>query len=297
MMMGRFQSVSRVVVLLSLLLISIVHAQEEKNVQHAAIRGAIRRTAARALQECDGDYTYCASSGECIQSWVTFCEPGGEPAAAASSSSESEDPEPVVSSSSESEDPEPVASSSSSEDVPAPTPVSSMDSPTFHPTVTDQPSDTFKPTYHPTVTDRPTRTHAPTTFLPTITPFPTHHPTVTDQPTFNPTVTDQPTRTHSPTFHPTVTDQPTTVVKPENCRLCDATDGFTNNSFRVSEWEYASCEEAAAYVYVSIDDYGYRGQCNFAKKAAYDAGCICEGYEPPAGGFKPADSNAMGDIP
>jgi len=288
-MMGRLQSVSRVVVLLSMLLISIVHAHEE-NVQHAAIRGAIRRTAARALEECDGDFTYCASSGECIEAWITFCEPGGEPAAAASaSSSESEDPEPVVSSSSESEDPEPVASSSSSEDVPAPTPVSSMDSPTFHPTVTDQPSDTFKPTYHPTTTDRPTRTHSPTTFLPTITPFPTHHPTVTDQPTFNPTVTDQPTNTHKPTFHPTVTDQPTTVVKPENCRLCDL-PGFTNNSFRVSLWEYASCEEAAAYVYVSIDDYGYRGQCNFAKKAAYDAGCICEGYEPP-------NSNAMGDIP
>jgi len=67
------------------------------------------------------------------------------------------------------------------EDVPTPTPVAAADSPTFHPTVTDQPSDTFKPTYHPTTTDRPTRTHAPTTFLPTIidaknvlTTFPIH---------------------------------------------------------------------------------------------------------------------------
>merc|ERR1712161_100162 len=70
--------------------------------------------------------------------------------------------------------------------------------------------------------------------------------------TFNPTVTSQPTRTQAPTFHPTVTDQPTTPMKPENCKLCDAEGSFTNNSFRAAEWEYASCEEAAAYVYVSM---------------------------------------------
>jgi len=92
-----------------------------------------------------------------------------------------------------------------------------------------------------------------------------------------------------------VTDQPTSVVQPENCRLCDATDGFTNGSLRVSDWEYASCEEAAAYVYVSIGDYGYPGQCNFAKKAAYDVGCICEGYEPPTDGFKPAVTTETGN--
>jgi len=168
--------------------------------------------------------------------------------------------------------------------------------------VTDQPSDTFKPTYHPTTTDQPTRTDSPTTFLPTITPFPTYHPTITDQPTnpppptFNPTVTSQPTRTQAPTFHPTVTDQPTTPMRPENCKLCDTEGGFTNKSYRAAEWEYASCEEASAYVYVSIEDYGFPGQCNYAKKAAFDAGCICEGYVPPSG-FKPADTTEMGAIP
>merc|ERR1712161_122864 len=177
-----------------------------------------------------------------------------------SSSSEEEEEEPEPSSSSSEEEPEPVvsASSSSSEDVPVPAPVPGADLPTYHPTVTDQPSDTFKPTYHPTTTDQPTRTQAPT-------------------------------------FHPTVTDQPTTPMRPENCKLCDAEGSFTNNSFRAAEWEYASCEEAASYVYVSIDDYGFPGQCNYAKKAAYDAGCICEGYVPPTG-FKPADTTEMGDI-
>merc|ERR1719162_1786524 len=104
MMMGKFQSVT-VIVLLSMLSISIVQSQEE-TVQHAAIRGAIRRTAAReqrtlqrqsvrgpsssssdseseeesksksksaasgaAADSCEGDYTLCASSGECIQTW------------------------------------------------------------------------------------------------------------------------------------------------------------------------------------------------------------------------------------
>jgi len=179
---------------------------------------------------------------------------------------------------------------------------------TFHPTTTYAPSESKKPTFGPTNTYVPTDTQSPT-----ITPNPTYNPTVTFQPsrpppptwsptttsppteskrpTFGPTTTFQPSESQEPTFHPTVTDQPSTKVVPVSCRLCEA-PGFTNPDFRAAEWEYASCEEASAYVYVSIDEYGLPGQCNFAKRAAYTAGCICPTYEPPVG-LKPADTSEL----
>jgi len=66
-----------------------------------------------------------------------------------------------------------------------------------------------------------------------------------------------------------------------NCVFCEAEEGFSNPDFRVAEWGYASCDEAAGYVYTALDEFGTEEQCNIIKFEAYTLGCICSNYVPP----------------
>jgi hypothetical protein len=49
---------------------------------------------------------------------------------------------------------------------------------------------------------------------------------------------------------------------------------------RVSDWDYASCSEAAGFVYSELDQFGTEEQCYGAKMETYTQGCVCPGFVP-----------------
>jgi hypothetical protein len=49
---------------------------------------------------------------------------------------------------------------------------------------------------------------------------------------------------------------------------------------RVSDWDYASCSEAAGFVYSELDQFGTEEQCYGAKMETYKQGCVCPGFVP-----------------
>jgi len=66
-----------------------------------------------------------------------------------------------------------------------------------------------------------------------------------------------------------------------NCVFCEAEGGFSNPDFLVPEWDYASCNIGADFVYTVSEDFGTEEQCNEARIEGYKQGCICPDYIPP----------------
>jgi hypothetical protein len=78
-----------------------------------------------------------------------------------------------------------------------------------------------------------------------------------------------------------------------NCVLCEAEFDFSNPELRVAAWGYASCSEAAGFVYTELDQFGTEEQCDGAKMEAYKRGCVCPGLVPmeKAGASTKAEDN------
>ena len=65
-----------------------------------------------------------------------------------------------------------------------------------------------------------------------------------------------------------------------NCVVCEAEFEFSNPELRVAEWGYASCSEAAGYIYTELDLFGTEEQCNGVKMETYKEGCVCPSFVP-----------------
>jgi hypothetical protein len=67
-----------------------------------------------------------------------------------------------------------------------------------------------------------------------------------------------------------------------NCVVCEAESEFSNPDFLVAAWGYASCSDAAFYIYEALDAFGTEEQCNGGKIETNFQGCVCPVFVVPS---------------